>query len=66
MTTTIYKLAQHGDRMVDASHNQGGYTRVALQWEHLNDDGTINDAGTALIEEKVKEDTGADEIEWSK
>ena len=66
MTTIIYKLAQHGDRMVDASHNQGSYTRVALQWEHLNDDGTINDKGIALIEGEVKAATGADEVEWSK
>lgn len=65
MTATIYKTAQHGDRMVDASHNEG-YTRVALQWEHLNDDGSINDAGYAHIENEVKQDTGADEIEWSK
>ncbi len=56
----------HGDRMVDVSHSEG-FTRIALEWEHLEEDfSTINAAGYEYIESELKRKTGCDEVNWAK
>jgi len=65
-TLRISKIFPYGDRMVAVSHSEG-MTRIALEWEHFEEDlTTINDAGYAAIEEGLKQKTGCNEIEWAK
>jgi len=57
--------AVFGDRMVEVSHSEG-WTRIALDWNHLKDDhSTLTDEGYEYIEEEVTRRTYTSEVVWA-
>lgn len=67
ITVTIYKVFIFGDRMADVTTSEG-LIRIALDWGHLDpkDYVTLTPEGCKYLEARVKEETSADEIEYSR